>query len=428
MKTMIRIEDTYFDRAAMAAASHRAADAHDLRPEGRYAVCLADPVEWLATFFALKEMGASVLPIHPATPRAAARALAVRAGCDTLILHGGHSEKLVGSGSTAASGELLQMSSGTTGAAKCIARPWSDVETEIESYVATFRDPEGMTPIVACPTTHAYGLICGLLVGIRRGATPVVVGTDNPKHLLKLVLETEKPLLYSSPAMLDTLARLMPEGRQVHAAMTSGTLLPEAWFARIRASATHLFQQYGCSEAGCIAINPDMRASEDMGYVLPHLALRDGGTAEEPAEIVIDAPSGEIRTRDLGFARDDGMLVFMARMDDTINVAGLNVYPQEVEDVVMAMPHVTDAVAFRKPDPIAGERVGLVLSASRPVPAQDVRRFCAERLARHQLPMEIVQIRTVPRQANGKISRREVAALHAAGKLAQVTAEDFHDA
>jgi acyl carrier protein len=126
------------------------------------------------------------------------------------------------------------------------------------------------------------------------------------------------------------------------------------------------------------------------------------------------------------------MLVFTARMDDTINVAGLNVYPSDVEDVVMAMPQVTDAVAFRKTDPVAGERVGLVFSASRPIAPHDLRRFCAERLARHQLPMEILQVRSVPRQANGKISRREVAALHGAGRLELVTDEDFaescHDA
>ncbi len=430
---MIRIDDRSFDRAAMAEASARIADIHDFHPGGRYAVCLADTAEWLAALFALKEMNASVLPINPAMPREAARALARRAGCEHLILHGGHAERLgPPAASPGAEGRLLQMSSGTTGAPKCVARSWSDVDTEIRTYVATFREPEGMTPVVACPTTHAYGLICGVLVGLARGAVPIVVNTDNPKQLLRLLLETEKPLLYSSPAMLNTLARLMPADRTIHAVMTSGTLLPEAWFSRIRASADHLFQQYGCSEAGCIAINPDLRSAEDMGFVLPHLALRDPGSEAAPAEIVVTGASGDIRTRDLGYRRDDGMLVFTARLDDTINVAGLNVYPSEVEDVVMTMPRVTDAVAFRKMDPVAGERVALVFSASAALAPHDVRAFCAERLARHQLPMEILQVRQVPRQANGKISRREVAALHATGKLAMVGAHDaeaaFHDA
>ena len=57
--------------------------------------------------------------------------------------------------------------------------------------------------------------------------------------------------------------------------------------------------------------------------------------------IVVEGEGGAIRTADLGYLEPDGMLVFVARKDDTINVSGLNVYPGEVEDVVMALPGVT---------------------------------------------------------------------------------------
>ena len=89
-----------------------------------------------------------------------------------------------------------------------------------------------------------------------------------------------------------------------------------------------------------------------------------------------------------------------------INVSGLNVYPKEVEDVVMAMPGVGDAVVFRKPDAFAGERVALLFSAEQPVDRAQLRQWCAERLAAHQMPTEIVQVERIPRQPNGKISRR----------------------
>jgi acyl-coenzyme A synthetase/AMP-(fatty) acid ligase len=217
-------------------------------------------------------------------------------------------------------------------------------------------------------------------------------------------------LLYSSPAVLLTLARLMPEGERLHAAMTSGTVLPEPWFARIRARTTQLFQQYGCSETGCIAVNPDVTDAADMGFVLPHHSVACSNSAVAPSEMIVSGPNGDIATRDLGYYRPDGMLVFVSRLDDTINVSGLNVYPREVEDVVMSMPSVTDAVAFRKADTLAGEG-----------PA--VRQWCAQNLASHQLPMEIVQVDAIPRQANGKISRREVAAQHAAGQFTALARE-----
>ncbi|HEV7321318.1 MAG TPA: AMP-binding protein [Ensifer sp.] len=417
---MIRIDDRLYDEAYFEDRSARLAAEIGLLPNdsGLYAVCFAETVDWLALFFAIRKAGASVLPIHPGTPYPAARKLAIGAGCDRLFYNSLTAEVLEVPAAVSTDGTLLQMSSGTTGAPKCIARSWHTIDAEIESYVRTFREPEDMTPVVACPTTHSYGLICGILVALKRGQTPVIVNTANPKYLLKVLRETERPLLYSSPAILHTLARLMPAGEQIHATMTSGTLLPDPWFADIRAKSRFMFQQYGCSESGCIAINPDVAAAGDMGFVLPHLSTETGGSVEDAGEIVVrngDGPA--IQTRDLGYRRADGMLVFISRMDDMINVSGLNVYPKDVEDAVMAMPDVTDAVAFRKSDRFAGERVALLFSAEAPVPPQAVREWCSRHLAGHQLPMEILQVDAVPRQANGKISRRDVAARHVAGEF-----------
>lgn len=417
---MIRIDDRLYDEAYFSTRSAELAAEIDLGAQdtGRYAVCFPETVDWLALFFAIRKAGASVLPIHPRTPYPAARKLAIGAGCDRLFYNSLTAEVLEPSDLLSAEGTLLQMSSGTTGAPKCVARNWTEIDAEIESYVATFREPEDMTPVIACPTTHSYGLICGILVALKRGQTPVIVNTANPKYLLKVLRETERPLLYSSPAILHTLARLMPAGEQIHATMTSGTLLPDPWFADIRAKSRFMFQQYGCSESGCIAINPDVKSAGDMGFVLPHLIAATGNSAEDTGEIVVSNGDGApIHTRDLGYRRADGMLVFVSRLDDMINVSGLNVYPKDVEDAVMAMPAVTDAVAFRKADRFAGERVALLFSAEVPVAQQVVREWCSRHLASHQLPMEIMQIDAVPRRANGKISRRDVAARHLAGEF-----------
>jgi fatty-acyl-CoA synthase len=417
---MIRIDGELYDRAYFDDAGSRIAAQVGLNEGnvGRYAVCFSNTPEWLSFFFAICKAGASVLPIHPGTPYAAARKLAITANCDRLYYNSLTAEVLETKEEAPGPGRLLHMSSGTTGAAKSIARPWGEIDREVASYVATFREPEGMTPVIACPTTHSYGLICGILVALKRGQVPVIVETANPKYLLKVLRETERPLLYSSPAILHTLSRLLPDGEKLYAAMTSGTLLPDPWFTQIRAKSERLFQQYGCSESGCIAINPDMQAAGDMGFVLPHHALSTGTSADDAGEIVVQDEGGPaIHTSDLGYRRADGMLVFLSRMDDMINVSGLNVYPGDVEDAVMAMPAIADAVAFRKADRFAGERVALLYSTRQPVTPQDIREWCSRHLAGHQLPMEMIEVAEIPRQANGKISRREVTARHAAGEF-----------
>ncbi|MEN3230448.1 IucA/IucC family protein [Methylorubrum rhodesianum] len=420
---MIEIDGRAIPADAMEAAIRRVGDAAGLRGGSgeRVAARFRDTAQCLAFILAARRHGASLLPIHPALPDEGARRLAERAGCHRLFLDGLEGEALAGAAPPVpGEGELLQMSSGTTGEPKCIARPWGAVEREIESYVGAFTEPDGMTPVIACPITHSYGLICGLLVGLARGRVPVIVDTTNPKYLLRRLREIERPVLYTAPAMLHTLARLMPEGETLHAAMVSGTLLPAPWFAAIRGRVTHLFQQYGCSEAGCIAINPDLRRADAIGRPLPHHRVRAGTGTEAPAEIVVEGEGGAIRTADLGYLEPDGMLVFVARKDDTINVSGLNVYPGEVEDVVMAMPGVTDAVAFARPDPFAGERVTLLFSAERPVPPRALQDWCRRWLAGHQVPVEAVQVGAIPREANGKISRRAVAAQYRDGGLEAV--------
>jgi fatty-acyl-CoA synthase len=417
---MITIDDTLYDRAHFDSAAERCIKeaGFDRRQSARYAVCFANTVDWLELFFAIRSIGASVLPIFPGTPYPAARRLAVGAGCGKLFYNSLQAEVLSEQEVAGGEGQLLQMSSGTTGTPKCIARNWSEIDREIESYVTAFRAPEAMTPVVACPTTHSYGLICGILVALRRGQTPVILNTANPKYLLRKLKEIDRPLLYSSPAILHTLARLLPSGEKIHAVMTSGTVLPEPWFADIRTRAEHMFQQYGCSEAGCIAINPDVRSAADMGYVLPHHRAEAGQGSTAPGEIVVSNATAAVHTQDLGYLREDGMLVFVSRMDDTINVSGLNVYPKDVEDAVMLMPGISDAVAFRKPDRFAGERVTLIFSATEAINPLSVREWCSRNLASHQLPMEILQVGAVPRQANGKISRRQVAEMHQAGAFA----------
>jgi len=416
---MIRIDDRHYARGEVEERTARHAEQARLsdRPGARFAACFTETVDWLSLFFAVRAAGGSLLPLHPSTPPAAARRMARDGGCQYLFHNSLTPEEIapppVPETGHPLPGHLIQMSSGTTGAPKCIARTWGDIERELDSYVAHFREAEGMTPVIACPTTHSYGLICGLLAGLRRGAEPVVLNTANPKYVLKTVRKTERPLLYASPVILHALAKLMPAGERIHAAMTSGTLLPAPWFERIRSKVDHMFQQYGCSEAGVIAVNPDMQAPNDLGLVLPHHRLATG-TPDVPAEIVLAGPGGDIHTRDLAYRRPDGMLVFVSRMDDTINVSGLNVYPKDVEDVVMSLPGVTDAVAFRKADPFAGERVGLAFSAGPEVSAQAIRDWCRAHLAAHQQPGDIVRMDALPRMANGKISRRELAERHAA--------------
>jgi fatty-acyl-CoA synthase len=103
------------------------------------------------------------------------------------------------------------------------------------------------------------------------------------------------------------------------------------------------------------------------------------------------------------------MLSFVARADDTIIVAGLNVYPQEVEDVVLAMPDIKDAVVFKIEDPYAGQRIFLQYCADSAIDPALVRQWCRDQLAPYQLPQQLLQVKQIERLANGKVNRKQLA-------------------
>lgn len=275
-----------------------------------------------------------------------------------------------------------------------------------------------MTPVIACPVTHSYGLIAGVMASLHRGRVPVIVDNLNPKYLLRRMREVEDPLLYTSPAMLHTLVSFLPEGETLHAAMTSGTVLSTPWFEKIRRKTTHFFQQYGCSEVGCIAINTNLQSATDVGNPLPHLGVSAGSSAEDPEPIVIEQAGRKIATGDLGYFDDTGMLVFVSRWDDVIDMAGFNVFPQDIEHAALQMDGVRDALAFRIEDPLAGHRGGLIFEG-RDVSPDALRAWLGTRLAPYQQPQTIQQVAQIPRQANGKTNRRDVARqLQAEGALA----------
>lgn len=385
-------------------------DAFQQQVQQPLAVCLQDPAEWLMMLLYLRQRRRSVLPIDASVPRVQAEQLARRAGC-THLLYGQRQGVIdIAITHTAPASSLLQLSSGTTGEPKVIARHWDDIETEIRSYIGFFRQPESMTPVVACPVTHAYGLICGVLAALERGSTPVILTRLQAGTVLKQLLKTHQPLIYASPFLLDGVVKLLPAQVQLHGVMTSGSVLPAPVFERLRGRVTHFFQQYGCAEVGCISINTEVHDPAQIGAVLPHLQLAMTATAAPQEIVVVTADGRRVATRDLGLLDRQRRLTYLSRLDDTIVVAGKNVYPQQVEMAVLTCPGVTDAVAFAVADDLAGQRVALQVCVAGGSGADQVERWCSQQLAPFQRPYHVQIVPHISRLPNGKISRRQLSA------------------
>jgi long-chain acyl-CoA synthetase len=214
---------------------------------------------------------------------------------------------------------------------------------------------------------------------------------------------------------------------------TGGADCPEVFRERFEAKfGLPVTATYGLSEAPTVvAIDP-----RDGGHVpgasgrpLPHLAVRveDGEVCVGPApgddryrtmlgywgrpEATAEAlAGGELHTGDLGELGDDGYLRIRDRKSLLIVRGGANVYPAEVERVLLEAPGVA-ACVLGVPDERLGERVVAVVEASGAIDEEAVRAHCLAALARYKVPERFAVVDSMPRNAMGKIVRADLPAL-----------------
>jgi long-chain acyl-CoA synthetase len=118
---------------------------------------------------------------------------------------------------------------------------------------------------------------------------------------------------------------------------------------------------------------------------------------------------GYLRTGDIAVMEDDGYLRIVDRLKDMILVSGFNVYPNEVEDVVMSHPGVLEVAAVGKHSPSTGEMVKLfVVRKSPALTPEMLMTHCREQLTGYKIPREIEFLDELPKTNVGKILRRQL--------------------
>jgi oxalate---CoA ligase len=119
---------------------------------------------------------------------------------------------------------------------------------------------------------------------------------------------------------------------------------------------------------------------------------------------------GWFRTGDIGAVDNDGYLALTGRIKDLINRGGEKISPAEVEAVLLEDPAVAEAAVFGVPDPKYGEEVAAAVLLHDNYDAIKLQEFCRERLADFKVPKFIHITSALPKNAMGKIKRRDVAA------------------
>jgi acyl-CoA synthetase (AMP-forming)/AMP-acid ligase II len=337
-------------------------------------------------------------------------------------------------------GRTVILTSGTTGAPKGANRPSPQSLDPVISLLSKFPLKRGQRTVVAAPLFHTWGF-AHFALGLMLDSALILQRRFDPEATLAAIERNRADSLAVVPVMLQRILELPAETRRRYdlssltVVAASGSALPgdlaTEWMDEY---GDNLYNLYGSTEVAqaTIATPADMRAApgtagrpprgtvvrlyDDRGKPVPQgqtgrifvgnelqfEGYTGGGTKE-----VVD---GLMSTGDVGRFDSAGRLFVEGRDDEMIVSGGENVFPKEVEDLLARHEAVVEAAALGVPDSEFGQRlIAWVVSApGTEIGEADLKEHVKENLARYKVPREIRFIDELPRNATGKVLKREL--------------------
>ena len=334
----------------------------------------------------------------------------------------------------------LVYTSGTTGTPKGALLPhrsffWSAVGSAL--HLGVLPDDRWL----AClPFFHVGGLSI-LLRSALYGTAAIVHEHFDPDAVNRTLDDEGATLVSLVPSMLERVldarhGRRAP--RRLRCVLLGGAPAPGALVERARSQGFPVVTSYGLTEAASQVATQSLESEGAaigaglqplLGTEVRVLDARGAAVRGEPGEICVRGPTlmtgyldrpeetsralrgGWLHTGDIGLLDAAGGLRVLDRRDDLIISGGENIYPTEVESILLEHPAVAEAAVTGLLDREYGRRPAawLVRSPGGTADVEELRRFCTDRLARFKIPVAFTFVDELPRNAAGKLERHRLA-------------------
>jgi long-chain acyl-CoA synthetase len=298
--------------------------------------------------------------------------------------------------------------------------------------------------LLPLPLSHAYGLllVCASMHSEERGFS-VMQRWFDAASWVTLVEEHQLEVSAIVPSMLTMLLAQPLEDHDLSSLQTFGSgaaPLPMALREEtMRRLGVEIYEGYGLTEASA-GVTANQRGANKPGTVgrpLPGVTVTiqdDEGNVlpvGEDGEVCVQSPGvmkgywndpeatafalrgGWLHTGDVGHFDDEGYLTIVDRLKDLIIRGGFNVYPRDVEEVLLQHPDVTQAACVGRPDKESGEEVvaAVALRPGSTATSDELIDFAKGKLAKYKYPREVHILDAVPLTSVGKTDRKAVRAL-----------------
>ena len=392
-----------------------------------------------------EEYNALVAPIEPRYGRVLAWTDADPSPLDSLeAMISGYAGQVPAAPSEQAS--LVLLTSGTTGTPKGAPRSASRSFSPVGALLSKVPYRSGESTYVAAPMFHGLGYT-QMALAVILGSTTICERRFKPERVLEAI-ERERPsALVVVPVMLSRIVSLMEEspGRwdtsSLRIVFCSGAQLEAELVRRARRTLGEvLYNFYGSTEVAyaTFATPEDLRAAPGCAGRVPFGAIVrlydfDGRLVQgtgRPGRIFVgnsfqfdgytggggkEVIDGLMSTGDVGHFDAGGRLFIDGRDDDMIVSGGENLFPGEVEELLITNPAVDEAAVIGVDDEEFGKRLAafVVLKPGHSLSEDELRAFVRDNLARYKVPRDVTFLDELPRNPTGKVLKRALRELHA---------------
>lgn len=336
--------------------------------------------------------------------------------------------------------------SGTTGEPKGVMLTHRNILYNVERMVATPYTFRSDDVLLGClPLTHGFGQICGMLTGFRAGISIVMMPRFSGREALALMTKHRCTVFMGVPTMYFRMLEAVAQGERVprlDRVYSGGSALPVKTLEDVRSTfGCPVYEGYGMTETSCsvayhypgITFRPgtvgvpitgitvgtarpnadriDLLPVGEVGEIVvrgPNVMAGYLGRPDLTAEVLID---GWFLTGDLGRLDDDGYLSVVGRKKDLILRGGYNVYPREIEEILVGHPAVAQVAVIGVPHLELGEEVWAIVVPARPddiAPGsdQEIIEWGKQRLAAYKYPRRVEFVDALPMGTTGKVLKR----------------------
>lgn len=332
---------------------------------------------------------------------------------------------------------LFLYTSGTTGRPKGVMLTHENLVSNVDSCQQAGMFDESDSFLCLLPFFHTYAITGTFLLPLLNGAKMVLVDRFQPVKVLNLIAEQGITCFLAIPSMYRVLAATEDDSdfSSVRFPISGGEPLPGAVAAAFeKRFGVEIFEGYGQTEAApVVTLNvPGGRKEGTVGRALPNVevAIWDdrkklvatgqigeimvrgnnvmAGYRHLPEETANTITDGWLHTGDLGHIDDEGFVTITGRKKDLIISAGENIYPREIEEVLVQHPSVKEVAVIGVADEVRGEvpKAFVIGADGATLDARELKNFCKDRIAAYKVPKVFEIVPDLPRNPTGKVLKR----------------------